>query len=428
MPHPQSGAFPGTPLPVSEMAEEAEERGHGAILSADVGGEEARELAGERVRSCGGGIVEVPGERVLAAFPAALEAAQCALEIQGALDARNAELPLARVAAFRIGVHLGDVLGDGIEIAMALESLATPGGICVSGPVHDQIAAVLAVRFEDLGPRDMEGKQVHAWRVQGTEAKRRPAERWTPRGLALPIAAGLALGAVTALLLWVRPATETETASAPAARELRLELVETFEALVIGVSYDAGHEAALARAGATTQQALAQVPDSALARSARALVYLGRREHRDAVAEADRALALEPDTPMSHRVRAAALAYSGRPFEALEAGQRARELDPRTPAVYVIEGRSYRQLGRREDAIDAFERAVAESPDNRAGLAALVVLYGEADRAEDAERAVARLRELQPDFSGAAYAAALPFADPLDAERLAQGLARAGLP
>jgi adenylate cyclase len=76
-----------------------------------------------------------------------VNAVQCAVGIQTALKAENASLPERRME-FRIGINLGDVIvdgeqiyGDGVNVAARLESLADPGGICISGSVHEQLGS-----------------------------------------------------------------------------------------------------------------------------------------------------------------------------------------------------------------------------------------------------------------------------------------------
>ena len=88
---------------------------------------------------------------MLAEFPTALDAVECAVEIQRVLKARNTRLPEERRMEFRIGVHLGDisveggrVYGDGVNIAARLEGLAEPGGICISGMVYSQVGTSCA--------------------------------------------------------------------------------------------------------------------------------------------------------------------------------------------------------------------------------------------------------------------------------------------
>ncbi len=150
------------------------ERHLAAILSADAVGYSrlmaeddditVRMLTGYRraitdlVEEHQGRVVDAPGDNVLAEFPAATEAVQCALEIQAVLAVRNAPLPDDRKMQFRIGVHLGEVrvedsriYGDGVNIAARLERLAEPGGLCISQEVYGQVHNKLDLGFEDLG-------------------------------------------------------------------------------------------------------------------------------------------------------------------------------------------------------------------------------------------------------------------------------------
>src|SRR6202049_3733572 len=132
-----------------------------AILCADVygysrlmgGDEEAtlatltahRKIIDSLIKQHHGRFVNSAGDSVLAEFASVVEAVNCAVDIQTALKAENAKLPPERRMEFRIGVNLGDVMvegdqiyGDGINVAARLESLADPGGICISGTVHDR--------------------------------------------------------------------------------------------------------------------------------------------------------------------------------------------------------------------------------------------------------------------------------------------------
>jgi TolB-like protein len=106
--------------------------------------------------------VGTAGDSVLAEFVSTFEAVECAIEIQGSLSARNAGLPDERKMKFRIGINMGevivkgdDIFGEGVNIAARLESLAEPGGICISGGVHEQLKNKLSLAYEFIGDKDV---------------------------------------------------------------------------------------------------------------------------------------------------------------------------------------------------------------------------------------------------------------------------------
>jgi len=160
------------------MATEEFKRKLTAILSADVKGysrlmgedDEAtvrtikvyREVISQIVKKHRGRVVDSPGDNILAQFESVIDAVGSAVEIQDELRIRNAELPEDRKMEFRIGVNLGDVIheeeriyGDGVNVAARVESLADPGGICVSGTVFDQIESKLPLGYEFLGEQSV---------------------------------------------------------------------------------------------------------------------------------------------------------------------------------------------------------------------------------------------------------------------------------
>ena len=115
-----------------------------------------REEIGLLVRQHRGRVVDSPGDNVLAEFPSATDAVQCAVDIQRVVGARNAALPTDRKMEYRIGIHLGElatdgerIYGSGVNIAARLEGLAEPNGICLSG-------TVLRVGHGDRGERASE--------------------------------------------------------------------------------------------------------------------------------------------------------------------------------------------------------------------------------------------------------------------------------
>jgi class 3 adenylate cyclase len=122
-----------------------------------------------------GRIVGTAGDSVLAEFGSPVEAVRCAVEIQDALKTRNDSLPEAQKMLFRIGVNLGDVmekgddlLGDGVNIASRLESIAEPGGICVSSSIYDQISGKLDLGFVNIGTQSLKNIQrpIQVYRVE----------------------------------------------------------------------------------------------------------------------------------------------------------------------------------------------------------------------------------------------------------------------
>ena len=185
-------------------------------------------IAHRRGRTFGGA-----GDSVVAEFPSAVDALKASLEIQAAVRLLNEAAPEAERMLFRIGVNLGDVIvkkrnlfGDGINIAERLQALADPGGICVSGSVHEQVSDKVPVEFVDLGDNQLKNiaHPVRAFLVRRADDSSMPATptRWTTsrarRRLAILAATlvALALG-IGAFLLWPWPTgpARVETSGPP---------------------------------------------------------------------------------------------------------------------------------------------------------------------------------------------------------------------
>jgi class 3 adenylate cyclase len=155
------------------------ERRLAAILAADVAGysrmmatnEKATLEALQRHRSevlipaiAGhhGRVVKLMGDGILAEFSSVVEACDCAVKVQRDMTQRNESVDNDVRIAFRIGVHIGDVLvegedlyGDGVNIAARLEAIADIGGVCISGAAHDEIEMKLDLSFRALGPQTL---------------------------------------------------------------------------------------------------------------------------------------------------------------------------------------------------------------------------------------------------------------------------------
>jgi TolB-like protein/class 3 adenylate cyclase len=124
-----------------------------------------------------GRIFNTAGDSVVADFASAIDAVECAVAVQEAIAKENADRPEGERMRLRIGVHLGDVIvdgtnlfGDGVNIAARLQTLAEPGGICLSGAVRDQIASRLPVALTSLGEQRVKNiaEPLRAFKVGGT--------------------------------------------------------------------------------------------------------------------------------------------------------------------------------------------------------------------------------------------------------------------
>ena len=134
-----------------------------------------RELIDPAIAQHAGRIVKTTGDGFLAEFASAVDAVRCAVDIQRGMAERNKIVTQDRRLAFRIGLNLGDVIvqngdlyGDGVNIAARLETLAEPGGICLSASAHEQVQdKIAAVRFEDLGEHRVKNiaRPIRAYRV-----------------------------------------------------------------------------------------------------------------------------------------------------------------------------------------------------------------------------------------------------------------------
>jgi adenylate cyclase len=122
----------------------------------------------------GGRIFKLMGDGLLADFPSAVQALRAAIAIQERMRARNEESSEGERVEVRIGVHQGDVvvegrdlLGDGVNVAARLEALAEPGGICISGRVHEDATGRIALEAQDMGDQSLKNiaRPVRAYRV-----------------------------------------------------------------------------------------------------------------------------------------------------------------------------------------------------------------------------------------------------------------------
>jgi TolB-like protein/class 3 adenylate cyclase/tetratricopeptide (TPR) repeat protein len=161
-----------------------------AILAADVAGysrlmgldevgtartlREHRDVTDVLVAKHGGRIVKTTGDGLLLEFPSVVDAVECAVAVQAVMAERNEGVPQDRRMLFRIGINLGDILiegddilGDGVNVAARLESIAEPGGICISSSAYDQVRGKVPCEFADLGEQSLKNisRSVRAYAV-----------------------------------------------------------------------------------------------------------------------------------------------------------------------------------------------------------------------------------------------------------------------
>ena len=188
--HPSERVWPGHPIrrtisrgldcrPWCKSDQSRVERRLSAILAADVAGysrlmhndEEATharltalltDAVAPAIAEHGGRIVKNTGDGFLAVFPSAVQAVRAAVQFQTRIKELTIGDAEDRRIAFRAGVNIGDVIvephdifGDGVNIAARLESIAEPGGICISSSTYDQVRGKVGIEFADLGEQNL---------------------------------------------------------------------------------------------------------------------------------------------------------------------------------------------------------------------------------------------------------------------------------
>src|SRR5262245_5015377 len=181
------------------MVEERVQRRLAAILAIDVVGysrlmeqNEAGTLTALKARrkrvldplvtKYGGRVFKVAGDGAFVEFASAVNAVQCAVDLQAGMTAANAGQPEDRHIVLRVGVNLGDIMleggdlyGDGVNIAARLEAVAEPGGICLSRSSYEQVKGKVDVEFADMGEQSLKNiaQPIRVYAVISNRAARR---------------------------------------------------------------------------------------------------------------------------------------------------------------------------------------------------------------------------------------------------------------
>lgn len=159
----------------------ADVAGYSRLMGADEEGTLARLKATRRecvdpaIASHRGRIVKTTGDGLLVEFASAVDAVHCSVQVQRAMAAQNADVPIDIRIEFRIGIHVGDIIiddndifGDGVNIAARLESVAEPGGVVISDDAQRHVRGKVDTAFSDLGLQDLKNisQPMRAWRLQ----------------------------------------------------------------------------------------------------------------------------------------------------------------------------------------------------------------------------------------------------------------------
>jgi TolB-like protein/class 3 adenylate cyclase len=174
------------------LSSEHLERRLAAILAADIAGscrligidEEGtlaqlkalrKTLFDPKIAEHHGRVVKNTGDGALVEFASVVDAVRGAVEIQRGMAEQNIDVPQVKRIEFRIGIHIGDIIiedddffGDGVNIAVRLEGIAEPGGICISDDARRQIRGKVDIAFDDMGPQVLKNiaEPMRAWRVR----------------------------------------------------------------------------------------------------------------------------------------------------------------------------------------------------------------------------------------------------------------------
>ncbi len=207
--------------------------GYSRLIEADEEGTLARqkahrkELIDPKIAEYHGRIVKSTGDGLLAEFSSIVDAVRCAVTIQMAMSAREADMPEDKRIAYRVGINLGDIVidgddiyGDGVNIAARLEALAEPGGICVSQTALSHVKGKVNSDFEDLGAQKLKNmvEPVQVYRVlmqpeaAATDSAEPVAKPKLWRWAAIAAAVGVVVVAA-GVLFWLPRVVEEEPAS-----------------------------------------------------------------------------------------------------------------------------------------------------------------------------------------------------------------------
>jgi adenylate cyclase len=343
--------------------------------------EEHRRLLRPLFRKHEGSEIKTIGDAFLIEFTNALDAVQCAVEIQKGLAEHNAPSRESVKIQIRIGLHLGDViyrendvLGDGVNVASRIVPLAKPGGICLSQQVYDQVHNKFAGRFVRLGAVDLKNIRAplniyrlvppgekHRWLIAN-----RLAFRFRRKKTRAVIAAALLFlfaGALVWEVFWKSP----------------LDARALFQSAKVLAQHSSGHLegrqnnprviSLLERSVKADPNFAEAYADLALAYVIRLFLYAPEDKTLEEKAywAVDRALSLNPNLPTAYlaRGRLKWTPFNHFPHEdAINDFKHALALDPKIDEAHHYLGLVFLHVGLMEEARAEFSAAIALNPSN----------------------------------------------------------------
>src|SRR5882672_11092824 len=373
-----------------------------AILAADVAGYSRLMEADERatvsaldaaravfrriIEANHGRVIDMAGDSVLAVFEPASAAVSAAFSIQEELNSGAGNQSEKRRMRFRIGVHLGEIIekvdgtvyGDGINIAARVQSIALPGGICLTQQVYDQVHRKLDVRLLELGESELKNIEVPVrvfrvvmpWERAGSPF----LARWmfTAAQTDTRRRAVVALGVLAAGVIGWRALRSGSHAPDPRAAEL-------FTQARALVSYSSSHlenKINNAKAIELLEKATAIDPKFAEAHAKLGLAYVirlflfapGERDlQQKAYLSIERALQLSPDLAEAYEARGRLRWTPLNHFphqDAIRDFQRALKLNPELDEAHHYLGLVYLHVGLLQDGRREFQEAIKVNPSN----------------------------------------------------------------
>jgi adenylate cyclase len=479
----------------------AETRKLAAILAADVvgytrlaGSDEERTLARLRglrsdlidptIAVHHGRVVKRTGDGIIIEFRSVVDAVRCAIEVQNGMVERNAGLPPERRIDFRVGIHLGDVveesdgdlMGNGVNIAARLESLADTGGICLSEDAYRQVRDRIEDAFIDLGEKALKNiaRPVRAYAIKMGSTGTTPApqvsapEKPSAPDLSVVVLPFANLGGDPEQEYFVDGVTESLTtdlsrisgsfvigrSTAFTYKGKHVDLKQIGREL--NVARDAGNINALVAAGwvdfyratlfannraallaaaeATMAKALSLAPDHAFAHACLGNVMMNTNRATDGIAECERALVLDRNLTGAHAAIGNAKYFIGRAEETEAHIREALRLSPRDTGAHVwmaVASVAKLVLCRDEEAIAWLRRAIEANRNYPMAHLWLAVGLAHLGRLTEARAAAQAALALHPSFTIARFRAGASSDNPIylaQRERLFDGMRKAGVP